>query len=357
MAALDHEGVVKEIAWKGIQPELHVFDAAHVPPHLRPPSAPSCLPTALAVAALVAAAVAVALYARAQFFFSLPRPINTPRAAAAPAGEPLVIVDFRPLALPPPSAPAASPSSSVTSIEALLRFADVPYFKTLGLPGPDVGPRVARAGYLRHGPLRLSDPHLALRYLVDSGLVSPEFDAPADPVAAATALAVQRMCETDIAAAVAFFRWVLPGSWAANKAALMPEFALPWPLGALMLRQARVAIAKHVLETCMARRSPGDVLRLVREELGALEELIQANGGPFLFGARPCAADAAAFGVLDQAVGGAAVAPQLAAAVAEFPAVAAFVAHVRIEYFSEARCARVTWLGKGGGGGAKAKTA
>ncbi len=356
MAALDHEGLVKEIAWDGMEPELHTFDAAHVPPHLRSPPAPSnCLPLALAVAALTAALVAAVLYLRAQFFYTLPKSIDTPRTAAAPSSEPL-LVDFRPLALPTPHAPVASPSSSVTAIEALLRFVDVPYSKSLGLPGPDVGPRAARAGYLRHGPLRLSDPYQALRYLIDAGIVSAEYSAPDDSVDAATALAVQRVCETDLAAAVAYFRWVHPGNYTTNKRVLIKEFAMIWPFGALMLRQARVAMAKHVFET-LGRRSAGDVLRLFNEELEALDALISANGGPYLFGERPCAADAAAFGVLDQALGGAALAPQLAEAVATFPAVVSFVQHVRVEYFSEERNAQVCWLGKGSGSKAKAKAA
>lgn len=79
-------------------------------------------------------------------------------------------------------------------------------------------------------------------------------------------------------------------------------------------RMARVAAVRRTQEQGFGWLSPAEKLALVREELGALSALLAER--PFLFGARPHAVDAAAFGVLDQ-MAAAALNPQLAALVGE----------------------------------------
>lgn len=78
---------------------------------------------------------------------------------------------------------------------------------------------------------------------------------------------------------------------------------------------ARVAALRRTQEQGFGWLSPAEQLALVREELGALSALLGAER-QYLFGDRPHAVDAAAFGVLDQ-MAAAALNPQLAALVGE----------------------------------------
>jgi glutathione S-transferase len=348
---VDHEGVVKEIHFDGIQPSLHVFTPENAPEDLLPHPqaaidciASSCLPQLIPAALLTAALVIMTVLLFSQYYYQKPKP-KTSSAPVSPSSR-IVIVDFHPFSLP--TAPAASPSSSVSQVEAMLRFADVRYTKRLGLAGPDIAPMSNRAGYFQHGEnLILSDSYLIIRHLIDSEVISSEFGYPKDPVQRATALAIQRMCETDLQAALAYFRYFVDENWQTTKEVLgASEFNFPIIIKHLMLRQLRVSMLKRIIEQRMGRRTIADVLALVRVELQALDSLLEHAGGPYLFGATPCAADAAVFGVLDQFVNAAPLAPQLAVAVWEFPRLEKYVFGIRNEFFGEDYAVEVVWEGR-----------
>jgi glutathione S-transferase len=206
-----------------------------------------------------------------------------------------------------------------------------------------------RAGYFQHGDsVTLSDPFLIFRHLLlDSDVIPKDLEYPQDPIQRATAVAIQRMCETDLQAAIAYFRYFVDENWPTTKKVLgTSEFKFPWPLKQLMLRQLRVSMLKRIVEQRMGRRTISDVLSMVTSELQALDSLLEVSGGPYLFGAAPCATDAAAFGVLDQFVNAASLAPQLAVAVWEFPRLEKFVADIRNEFFGEDYKIEVKWEGK-----------
>jgi len=339
----DHEGVVKEIVWggeEGIQPELHVFTPESAQgQHLQPNDSTieyiafSCLPQIIPAALLTAALVIMTTLLFSQYYYLKPKP-KSHSALKSPTNR-IVIVDFHPLPLP--KAPVASPSSSIAQIEAMLRFGNVRYTKRLGSPGPDTAPMSNRSGYFQHGDkLTLSDPYLVIRHLIDSEVISKDLEYPTDPVQRATAVAIQRMCETDLQAAIAYFRYYVDENWQVTKTVLgASEFKSNRWFKQLMLRQLRVSMLKRIVEQRMGRRSITDILAMVTSELQALDTLLKKSGGPYLFGSTPCAADAGAFGVLDQFVNAASLAPQLAVAVWEFPRLEKFVERIRREYFGE----------------------
>lgn len=348
----DHEGVVKEIVWggeEGIQPELHIFTPGSAQgQHLQPQEsriecvATSCLPQIIPAALLAAALVIVTILLFSQFYYRKPKP--KPYTALTSPTSRIVIVDFHPFPLP--TTPAASPSSSIAQIEAMLRFGDVRYTKRLGAPGPDTAPMSNRSGYFQHGDTRISDPYFIIRHLIDSEVIPKDLEYPKDPVQCAIAVAIQRMCETDLQAAIAYFRYFVDENWQVTKKVLgASEFKFnPWKQ--LMLRQLRVSMLTRIVEQRMGRRSVTDILTMVTSELQALDRLLEKSGGPYLFGSTPCAADAAAFGVLDQFINAAPLAPQLAVAVSEFPRLEQFVEDIRREFFGEDYSVEVTWEGR-----------
>jgi glutathione S-transferase len=350
----DHEGVVKEIVWggeEGIQPELHIFTPGSAQgQHLQPHESAiecivfSCLPQIIPAALLAAALMIMITLLFSQYYYLKPKP--KPHTGPTSPTSRIVIVDFHPFPLP--TAPAASPSSSIAQIEAMLRFGDVRYTKRLGAPGPDTAPMSNRSGYFQHGnTLTLSDPYLVIRHLIDSEVVSEDLEYPKDPLQRATAVAIQRMCETDLQAAIAYFRYFVDANWKITKKVLSAsEFKFnPW-FKLLMLRQLRVSMLKRIVEQRMGRRKVEEILTMVTSELQALDTILENSRGPYLFGVTPCAADAAAFGVLDQFVNAASLTPQLAAAVGTFPRLEKFVDDIRREFFGVDYAVEVTWEGR-----------
>ena len=348
---MDLEGVLKEIVWEGLQADIHEFTAGNAPEHLKPhdtidcsgATSSSCLPQIVPAALLAAALVSVTILLFNQYYYRKPKP--KPRIPSS-ASNRIVVVDFHPFPLA--SAPVASPSSSVAQVEAMLRFGDVKYTKRLGLPGPDSAPMSGRAGYFQDGDsISISDPYLIIRHLIDEEIISDEFEYPEDPVQRATALTIQRVCETDLQAAIAYFRYFVDENWQVTKSVLgSSEFRFPWPFKQLMLRQLRVSMLRRIVEQRMGRRTVSEVLSMVTLELQAIDTILEASGGPYIFGDGPFAVDAAVFGVLDQFVNAASLAPQLAVAVWEFPRLEKFVAHIRSEYFDEDYIEEVKWEGK-----------
>lgn len=341
----DHEHLVKEIVWGGeggVQPQLRVFKPEDAPDHLRPHPLPACVhPSCIPAAVFAAALITLLFILYSQFFYRPPTPKKISHGEGA--GHPILIVDFPPLVIP--NGPIASPSSSVTQVEAMLRFAGVKYTKTLGVSGPDAGPMSGRAGFLQRGTLRLSDPYYTIRHLVVSKAIPEALELPEDPAQRAAALAVQRICETDLQAALMFFRWCDSENWSTNKKILERGFGMAWPLKGIMLRQVRIGMLRRAVEQRMARRAPQDILSLVKSELESLDSLLTTNGGPYLFGARPCAADAAAFAVLEQILYAGELTPQLETVAKGFPQLKEFVDYMRAQFFGESYSKEIAWVG------------
>ncbi|EFN54422.1 hypothetical protein CHLNCDRAFT_135791 [Chlorella variabilis] len=284
---------------------------------------------------------------------------DTPAAAEDPSA-PIVLADFP--RLKREGGPTCSPSSAVTKAEAFLRFAGIHYSKQVGSPDPAPSPGV-QLPYLDRGPRqRVADPHFIIKHLVSSGAAPAELEFPPGARDRAAAIAVARMCDTDLAGAVDFYRWVDDEGWARCRQALMGPSRPLSPLGAVLSRMARKACYTRCWEEGIGAHSEGDRLALVGEELGALSQLL--GDSPYLFGASPHAVDAAAFGVLDQ-MAARCLNPQLADLLERWPNLAAYRDRIRRRFFGQEYERVVAWVddeegaaassGQGGaaGGGAE----
>jgi glutathione S-transferase len=342
--SVDHEGLIKDIDWHTGSPELHVYRPDSAPMELLGNAGldprPASLFAALAAIVLATTAVALLLVLWRQLVFSHPLPQNIPKSADWT--DPIVVVDFKPLPFAPGPA-TGSPSSTVGKLEAMLRMFQLQYAKRIGIYGPDLAPMAGRAAYLQRGPVLIDDSFFAFQHLASSGSIPAHLMYPSDDASRGFAIALQRLCDHDLVAALLYFRWLDDQNWHVNMRLLSDGVSLHRLVRALWLRQTRNAVARRLDGQGLGKRSPSDVLTLVRVALTALDAALQSSGGPFLFGDAPCAADAAAFGVLDQMIYAGRLAPQLEACCKEFPSLSCFLDRIRCKYFGD-DYKNVPWL-------------
>ncbi|PSC69692.1 Transducin WD40 repeat-like superfamily [Micractinium conductrix] len=261
---VDHEGHVKEITWHAeVQQggdQATIFPVIH--DYARPQDAPAELLGAAAHGAL-----------------ACPPAVGTTTALeacllAALAGVLLACV-----------------SPFVTKAEALLRFAGIPYSKLVA------------SCHSSSAASSASCSHFIMRHLVSSGAAPAEMLHPSGDAERAAALAVTRMCDTDLAAAIVYERWALDERWASYMRAVLAPYRLPAGVRWLAARMGRRHMLAQVVAQGYGRHSAADQEALVREELAALSTLL--GGRRYFFSdAGPHAVDAAAFGVLDQMAAG-----------------------------------------------------
>lgn len=355
---VDHEGKVKVLEWDYSQtgpqegvifPTIHEYRPQDAPPELLAGSPGAVCGTA-AVAAVPALTfleaglllvLAGALLAWLYSLLSLRRPLrpHTPTAAADPAA-PIVVADFaRWPQRSTPFRPACSNSSFVTKLEAFLRFGGIcKYSKRMAYP--DAGPK-AQLPFIERGKQRIGDSHFIIKHLLSSGAVPAQLEFPPGDRDRAAAIAVARMCDTDLASAVLYYRFVNDEGWARWRNEFLGPFGLPPGVRWLLGRAVRKQCLRRVVEQGFARHCEADTLALVAEELGALSALL--GNRPFLFGEAPHAVDASAFGVLDQ-LAARDFNPGLADLVERHANLVAYRERIRARFFGPEYAADVEWL-------------
>jgi glutathione S-transferase len=180
-------------------------------------------------------------------------------------------------------------SPYVTKTEVQLMMAGLPYRKAPAAPatGPkgqipyidDDGQVVGDSTFIRL--------HLERTYGVD-------LDDGLDALDRARAWAVERMIENHLTWAMLNGRWLTPENFEKGPARFFDH--LPEEARAPARAQAldRVRAAQHAVG--VGRHSPDEIVELGERSLAALATLL--GDAPFLFGERPCGADATAFGSL-----------------------------------------------------------
>jgi glutathione S-transferase len=146
--------------------------------------------------------------------------------------------------------------------------------------------------FIEDGGVRIGDSTFIHAYLERAyGL---DFDEGLDARARAEAWAVERMLENHLAWFGTEARWLDPANFAKGPAHFFD--AAPEPVRAQARDGAveRVRAAVHAVG--VTRHSEPERLALAGRSLAALQVIL--GDEPFLFGARPCGADATAFGVL-----------------------------------------------------------
>lgn len=183
--------------------------------------------------------------------------------------------------------PEASPY--VTKTEVQLRMAGLAYRKEAANPSEspkgqipfifDDGQVVADSTFIRF--------HIEQEYGVD-------FDEGLDPVERATALAVEMLCEHQLAPAATYLRWMVPENFAKGPAHFfdgMPESQREMVIADVQARVKAAFMARGV-----GRHTIPEITALATRAFKAVETLM--GDKPYLMGDRPCGADAFLFACL-----------------------------------------------------------
>eukprot|EP00887_Chlorella_sp_A99_P000541 scaffold17.g541.t1 len=345
---MDHEGLVKEIVWTAgsldaegrnviIAPEVHAYTPECAPERLLHHHLTYTLPRVLEVAVLTLALGWLLHLTVTSLLVRLPKrvadtPRERPRAKGGGGedGAEIVVVDFPPVPLEHPLACSVSPFAS--KVELLLRFSGINYTKRVGAPGSQ-SPK-GQIPWVERGGRLIGDSNCVLLHLEAAGDVGAAL--PRDPRDAATAAAIRSLSDNDLNAALVYYRWLEPQNWARNRGLLLRGYRLPRLVEALVVRLARKGAYVRCWEHGLARHSEADRVALIRGWLAALAGLLAGRPAcSWLFGARPCAADAAVWGMLDQ-FACQELNPQLTELLAEQPSLVAYHARIRAQFFPEA---------------------
>lgn len=183
--------------------------------------------------------------------------------------------------------PQVSPYVSKTEIQ--LKMAGLAYEPRDAMP--EDSPK-GQIPFIDDGEARVADStfirmHLEKTYGVD-------FDEGLTPRQRAEAWALERMLENQLGWVIGYFRWLTPENFARGPAHFF-DGAPPEARDALheeVLREVRAAMRAQGV----ARHSDAEIVELGLKSLTALSEIL--GDKPFLFGDRPCGADATALAML-----------------------------------------------------------
>ena len=176
-------------------------------------------------------------------------------------------------------------SPYVMKTEVQLKMAGLPYRKLPAMP--QQGPK-GQLPFIDDGGVRLGDSTFIRGYLERTyGL---DFDEDLTRRERAEAWAVERMLENHLAWFGVHGRWLIPENFAKGPASFFE--GAPEVVRDAALERVRAAV--HAMG--VSRHTEPEMLALAGRSLVALQVLLADK--PYLFGARPCGADATAFGVL-----------------------------------------------------------
>lgn len=180
-------------------------------------------------------------------------------------------------------------SPYVAKTEVQLKMAGLPYRTKAA--GPDESPK-GQIPFIADGEATVADStfirlHLERTYAVD-------FDEGLSARQRAEAWAVERMLENQLGWVIGYFRWLTPENFARGPAHFFDDAPAEAQdaVRAEVLAEVRAAMRAQGV----ARHSDAEVVELGLRSLSALSEIL--GDKPFLFGDRPCGADATAVGML-----------------------------------------------------------
>jgi glutathione S-transferase len=196
----------------------------------------------------------------------------------------ITIYTFGPAFGPPDSSPF------VTKALALLKMAGLPFTEDRGgftkapkgkLPFiDDDGTIVADSTFIRF--------HIEKKYGFD-------FDAGLSLEQKAQGWAIEKMCEEHLYFALVHTRWMDEKNFAAGPAHLFDP--IPMPVRLLARALVRRKVARDLKGQGFGRHTPAEIVTLALHDIDALSVLI--GGKPYLFGERPCGADATVFAFIN----------------------------------------------------------
>jgi glutathione S-transferase len=220
--------------------------------------------------------------------------------------------------------PEASPYVTKTDIH--LKMAGIPYIKADANPSEspkgqipfivlDDGQAIADSTFIRF--------HIEQEYGVD-------LDEGLDPVERATALAVEMLCEHQLAPAATYFRWMVPENFAKGPAHFfdgMPDGQREAVIADVLARVKAAFMARGV-----GRHTIPEITALATRAFKAIETIM--GDKPYLMGDAPCGADAFLFACLIGSMTPYFDTPGRDAAL-KFPTLAAYVSRMVDRFYPE----------------------
>lgn len=176
-------------------------------------------------------------------------------------------------------------SPYVMKTEVQLKMAGLAYRKIRARP--DESPK-GQLPFIDVGGLRIADSTFIRGYLERSYGV--DFDEGLDAAQRAQAWAIERMAENQLCWIMVAERWLEPENFAKGPAQFFE--GAPASVRASALENVR----RNVLAVGIGRHTELEVVALAVRSLAAISTIL--GDKPYLFGARPCGADATVFGVL-----------------------------------------------------------
>jgi len=176
-------------------------------------------------------------------------------------------------------------SPYVTKTEVQLKMAGVTYHKVRARP--DESPK-GQVPFLDAGGVRIADSTFIRGYIERTWGV--DFDEGLDPAQRAQAWAIERMVENHLCWTLVVERWLDAENFAKGPAHFFD--GAPEGVREMVLEEVR----RNVRAVGIGRHTDLEVVALAVRSLAALSALL--GDKPFLFGSRPCGADATVFAVL-----------------------------------------------------------
>lgn len=156
-----------------------------------------------------------------------------------------------------------------------------------------------------------------------------DLDSHLDAAGLGRSVAITRLCDEHLVHILVYFRWVDDKGWQQIKPAFFGRMAAPlrWFVPGMMQNKVRSSLYNQGI----GRHSRDELLVFAREDLQALHDML--GTADYFGGARPCSADAAAYGVLANLIFCTLETP-LNRMAREFPALVAYCERLRAAYWA-----------------------
>lgn len=222
--------------------------------------------------------------------------------------------------------PDASPF--VLKVDAFLRLAGIPFESRSGIGNMKNAPK-GKLPFISDGDQVVADSRFIVQHLQANH--GADLDAHLSDEQKAIAYTLQTTLEEQLYWCVLHFRWVDDAGWAQVKEAFFAK--MPMPLKVIVPLVVRRKMRDAIKKQGTGLHSPDEILKIARECLQHVSNLI--GHSPYLFGDKPCSADATVYGFVAQ-VTLATIDTPVNQAAKEFPALQRYCEHFKNKHYSEA---------------------
>lgn len=190
----------------------------------------------------------------------------------------------------PPAWGLPTPSSFGLKVETYMRMADIPY-KIEYVRRPENSPK-RTVPWIDDDGVLLADSSFIIDYLKDK--FGDRLNEGLDPVQLATAHAVRRMLEENLARIIGYTRWIVDENWPETKEVGFGSMDEPWKSD--ISAKAREKLREDMILHGIGRHAPDEVQEIGIRDVKAVETLLADK--QYLLDDQPREVDASVFSVL-----------------------------------------------------------